>query len=857
MKILEQKSIQRIKRSADQVFSQSDIFTTDNNLLYAAQKIFFANVKDIYDENNLSIYKTRTYNHPTYPNIQVSPHFIRDDGVIIYLEIKSGGTRVLHTKKSILHLTMNILKIKTTLVYTIELGPNVNVKTIHNLSDKNLLKTCVDITCRNIKYVGKIVKHYLDSQTKKKIKRSPSPSPNEKNQRRRPLDPIKGFNPNEWVSATKTRNFALNDTLVDWLDQYGNGQKNKKINNFVELTESVEPESDESTESDEMDLDAATDTDSITCTDFDKFIMQRGTQFEKRVVNLIRSKINPEDFVTVCSSMDNFYQRVVSYEKKTISEMKKGRGIIYQPVLLNRSGPLAHSYGIPDLLVRSDYLDYVTDMNPYDRVQQKIPAPNLGARSYHYIVLDIKFTTLELCADGERIRNNGNFPAYKCQLYIYNHALGQIQGFEPPAAYILGRKFTYESHGIVSKGTSCFDRLGHIKYNSWDNTFIDETIGAVKWIQRLRSEGSEWKLYPEPSTEELYPNMCATQSNNSWGSFKESYARDIGEITLLWGCGPINRVIAHQNGIYSFKNTDCSAEMLGIKGRIKGPILNKIIHINQKTKFKSVLDRLDLQINPTVDNAWLDDGDVGLRICIDFETINNVFDNFAQLPLSSNSTHLFLIGVSYKIRGKAAVYKLFLTAELTTEAEYQLITQFYDFVRSITDKYLGPDEPIPLLYHWGHIERTLFAKVCKKINKVVSHGSDRPLMNGRSVKKVVNKITQGLNFYDLSACFQRNPIVLNGCFKFGIKEIVKRLHSLGLVKTSWDRQNPCHNGNTAMILAHNAYKESAAKSTPVIKNPNIRNIIAYNQTDCTVIHEIIDLLIRKVSQSGEKITPHI
>jgi hypothetical protein len=810
MKISEIKSVQRIKRSADQIFSHKDIPLSDNDLLLASQKIFYTYIKDELKSGDQSLYTTRTYNHPLYPNIKVSPHFIRDDGVVIYLEIIQNDVKLQHTRKGLIHVSMDILKVKTALVFTIELKDRINTKTLHQENIRKLSNSYDNIECNRIKYSSKIAKEFLDSQQKKKFKKSPNTEPN-KNKI------ITGFIPDQWVAASKTRNYAINDTLVDWLNIYGEGKNNTKS---PKIFDNHDVSDEESMDLSDVEDNIIIEEEPTACNDFNKYIMQKGCQFEKHVIELIKDKVKPKEFVTICANMDNFHQKALRYEEKTISEIKKGTPIIYQPVLFNRTGILAYSYGIPDLLVRSDYLDCVTDTNPYDKFRQKLGAPELG-KKYHYVVIDIKFTTLELCSDGERIRNNGNFPAYKCQLYVYNHALGQIQGYEPGSAFILGRKYKYDVNGIAHKGSGCFDRLGHIKYDSWDNTCIDDTLGAIKWIKKLRTEGSKWKLYPKPSREELYPNMCV-QTDNHWSSFKEKYAKDIGEITLLWNCGPINRTIGHQNGVYSFKDEDCSSDSVGVKGVIRGPILDKIIKINRKKRFKSVLDKIKLKINPYVDNSWMDDNS-DLRISVDFETINNVFDDFKNLPYSSNMLYIILIGISYKIKGgKELQHKRFLLSDLSMKAEKKVITDFYKFIRKLTDKHLGKDQDIPMLYHWGHIERTLFSKICKDVSR--------------------EDLCKKIKFYDLGLCFKKNPIVINGCFKFGIKEIGKRLHKLGLIKTNWNKENPCYSGNTAMLLAHKAYTQKNIE--PISKNIHIKNIIEYNKVDCIAIHEIVDLLLK-------------
>src|SRR6266446_5057888 len=66
-----------------------------------------------------------------------------------------------------------------------------------------------------------------------------------------------------WVSASATRNFILNDPLLDWLSRYG------MENGFLRDDESAgyDPR-----------------------TDFGQFIFQKGRQFEQSVVALLSKK---------------------------------------------------------------------------------------------------------------------------------------------------------------------------------------------------------------------------------------------------------------------------------------------------------------------------------------------------------------------------------------------------------------------------------------------------------------------------------------------------------------------------------------------------------------------------------------
>jgi hypothetical protein len=423
-------------------------------------------------------------------------------------------------------------------------------------------------------------------------------------------------------------------------------------------------------------------------------------------------------------------------------------------------------------------------------------------------------------------------------LYIYNHALGTIQGYEPPKSFIIGRGFKYKSKSETYSSNNCFTRVGHIIYDDWDNGYIKECLDAINWIKKLRLEGKEWKLLPEPSIPQLYPNMSSAYESQ-WDNFKLEYAKKIGDITMLWNCGFKNRVIAHSNGIYSWRDQNCVANKLGIMGSKQGPLLDRIIKINQKSDFKDPLDCIQLTLNPNVDNRWRENSK--LTISVDFETINNVVDDLTSLPYAQDTNYLFMIGVGWTVNSQFD-YKVFTISELSKNAEFQMIYQFYTFLRNLTDQHLGENHYIPPLYHWGHIERSFFEGLCLRLVEFI----------GNDVESDIEIMRTFLDWFDLLECFKENPIVINGCFKFGLKEVATRLHQLGLIENCWS-QNPgsCNNGNTAMVMAYKAYMSAKSGGLAINQSPIMKEIVNYNRIDCYVIHQIINVLRQKLKSLGK------
>lgn len=778
---------------------ETDIINTEDILLDLSRKIFITHHRAEYDKLNFALFTINPCKNDMYPNIIISPHFIRDDGTIIYLQLIHNNNKIKIIPEKIVNLSMEILDMEFVSVFTIYLNNNFSIDCLNddNIDVSTLYEKIIEKKYIHLTNNKSITNFYLDCNNSNT-----------------------DFIRHEWVSASKTRNYALKDTLIDWLDLY----QNRSSDN-----ENSENRNNNSGNRNNNSIIKSSGNEY----NFTKFIMNAGNKFESEVILLIKQKVKEHEFVTICKNMNNFDKNILDYEKDTIDAIHSGIPIIYQGVLMNRTGQLAYSYGLPDLIVRSDYLHKIVKVHPLDDTMKYYKAPNLEG-AYHYVIVDIKFTTLNLCADGKRIRNSGSTPAYKCQLYIYNHAIGIIQGYEPSSSFILGRKYKYDSRGVIYVGSECFDRFGHIDYDQWDKYYVGASVSAINWIKKLRSNGKEWNLLPKPTISELYPNMCS-QSDTPWNKFKKDYSKQIGEITLLWNCGIKNREIAHSNGVFSYWDKKCCSKTVGICGSKQAPILDKIISINKKRKFDSSMDYLSITLNKNVDNQWMNSYD--LRLVVDFEIINNVFDDFSHLPHAQNSSYLFLIGVAYQIKDHPVNFKAFIASELSCNAEFQVIYQFYNFLRDLTDKHLGKDKNIPPLYHWGHIERTFFSTVCTKLAKNI--GSD--------IKLDIQNFRNNLCWYDLLECFKENPIVINGCFKFGLKEVATRLAELDLIKTEWNSgESECSNGNTAMIMAQQVYKTALFTKIPVINSPVMKEIIDYNRIDCVVVHEIIDVLNKKV-----------
>ena len=236
-----------------------------------------------------------------------------------------------------------------------------------------------------------------------------------------------------WVSATSTHNYMLNDGVCDWLKLYGKAENivyKKTTNKYDDK--------------------------------FTNFIMSRGNDFETKIIKYLKTKFS-------CIKVADFY--TLSDANKTFEFMKQGIPIICSAPIYNQYNK---TYGIIDLLVRSDYINKIFDTPTLSKQEEKFRAHNLGG-DYHYRVIDIKYSTLNLSSDGIHLLNNSRTPAYKSQLYVYNEAISQIQGYNPMCAYIMGRRWKYTCKGVNYSGDRCDDRLGKVDFYGYDYDFVNKS----------------------------------------------------------------------------------------------------------------------------------------------------------------------------------------------------------------------------------------------------------------------------------------------------------------------------------------------------------------------------------------------
>ncbi|MGH8545940.1 MAG: ribonuclease H-like domain-containing protein, partial [Gammaproteobacteria bacterium] len=465
-------------------------------------------------------------------------------------------------------------------------------------------------------------------------------------------------------------------------------------------------------------------------------------------------------------------------------------------------------------LVRSDVLArlFPGSMEPAEAAR---PAPGLDGRPWHYRVVDVKFTTLDLLAGGD-LGNGGSQPAYKIQLFLYDRALARIQGTGRTTSYLLGRGWRRPCEGETDRGANAFERLGPFPPDgTLANGAEPERVAgeACAWIRRVRRKGAGWNILPEPSCHELWPNLT-NREDSPWHATRWRIAEKLEDPTLLWQVGVPCRETARRHGVTSWRDARCTPELLGVKEAYR-PTLAAILEVNRSADGPPVRP---VRVR-AAEEEWRAAPRIGFYV--DFETVNDLWDDFTRFPDRSVPPLIFLIGCGHMEEGEWR-FERFLAEELTEEAEARVIDAWLAYMEAVRAR-LDSDGS-PLIIHWSGAEPINFETA---YNSACRRHPDRTWPRPR--------------WFDLlQRVFHAEPVIVRGAFGFGLKEIARALHSNGLIKTLWEDSSL--DGLGAMTGAWWSYEEAGRRKVAAQEIDLMREILRYNEVDCKSLNDVVDWL---------------
>jgi hypothetical protein len=579
-----------------------------------------------------------------------------------------------------------------------------------------------------------------------------------------------------WVSASRTRNYLLRDPLLDWLHLYGEDK------GFVR--DDRRPAYD-------------------SRTDLLPFLFAQGISFEQAVLACLATR---EDILTIAHGPEDVRSRTKLEE--TFRAMVNGAPVIAQAVMWN---PTNRTYGMPDLLVRSDVLHAWFPEALSDEEAHR-GARALGDQLWHYRVVDIKFTTLELDKNGHA--SSGHLP-YMAQVFVYSEALGLLQGYTPPAGYLLGRGWSQRDERI----RNCLDRLARVDLNyetPRGKQSLRESVDlAVAWIRRVRADGAGWDVIPDATVDELRPNM-SNSKDQPWHLAKRQIAEAQGELTQIWQVAVDRRSAANAAGILRWPDPACTAAALGVTGAKQGPILDHILDINLSTDGPNVRP---VRIY-AAETEWRVPG--LLEFFVDFETVNNLKDDFARMPDQAGQELIFMIGCGHIEDGQWQ-FASFITHDLSERSEADIIDAWVQHMEEVRRR-LTPELNDPLVFHWSPAEVSVLES---------SYRSAMARHPGNTWPSV-----QWFDF--LGKVVKVEPVVVRGAMAFGLKAVAKALYQHKLVETVWS-DGPT-DGLGAMVGAWWCEDEGRRLGKRLGELPLMQEIGRYNEVDCRAMMETIRYL---------------
>lgn len=696
-----------------------------------------------------------------------------------------------------------------------------------------------------------------------------------------------------WVSATSIKNFIFNDPLIDWLDSNYDDNVLELYDLFIDNNSRRVSKRRRLHDKEKMDEIKNKMKDMKNSNDNLSILFDNGNAFEDKVNNSLRMLANIKcrefpgtKFVTVFTQEDYARHRKrtdlkVMREKfnETKEYMNKGIPIISQAVLMNDNN---YTYGVADLLIRSDYINEFFTLK-LDDDNLLVGSPNLDFDEVaHYRVIDIKWTTLTFCVNGQNLRNEARIPSYKAQLTVYNVALGRIQGFTPNQAYLLSKAFFIDSKREPERGYSCYDRLGVVDYEGFDKQYIERTKEAIKWKHKVLFSGKSWGFsHDKPDIPELYPNMC-NRNDTKWTQVKDAIAAKYDELTKIWYVGVPHRKRCHEKKIYRSTDEKCTSEALGVIGK-RGEVINEILTTNRSSDLVH-----PLEISDAVFNQWFTPETTDYYI--DFETINGaLYQRPADIDIMDSKGDpdiIFMIGIGFKMENyiDSSIimnniglpsddidtcgsyynsngeweYVCLYMKDFCIEQEKSVIKKFMEFIeqrRLLINSINNTEYKESRLFHWTIAEPRVIASAKSRHYDTLSEDDE-----DKSVVKVYNKFNSTCKWIDMYDLFTKHPITIKGCFDFKLKSVTKALYKHNLIDTTWP-DTGIADGFTAMMEASKLYKDIEDNSSDsseltqqdIINNNNYKIIVDYNEIDCKALYSIRNFLTEKYKRDDEEI----
>lgn len=584
-----------------------------------------------------------------------------------------------------------------------------------------------------------------------------------------------------WVSASKTRNYLHDDPLLDWLNAFGESKgftRDDKTPGYDGRT------------------------------NFGPFIFRKGNEFEEAVVRHLGGVYK---VVRVAANYGD--ARSKAAVQRTWEAICAGVDVLAQAPIWN---PQTQTYGVIDLLVRSDILDRLFPgvvSNPTE------VAPHLPSARWHYRVLDIKFSTLHLLKDGHCRSDQLHYGA---QVWIYNEALGRLQGWTPPSAFLLGRGWEQ----LQQRGHVALEKISRVDHD-YEIAKKGERLGtralaACDWFRRMRRHGASWTVLPAPSVPELRPNMRKTDEDAPWHRAKRQIAEAHEDLTIWPRVNPAMRNAGVAAGLTGWRDRRCTAAGLGVSGEKFVPQVDAVIRANHSPPDGPIVFPERVTAN---ENLWRKPAPI--EFFVDFETVTDLDDDFRAFPNKGGQPLIFMVGLGYFDHAGTWQFELFTADRLVPEEERRVLDAWIGRMKAVCAAAREDfASPAVRMYHWSPAEESFIANSYN--SAAARHGLPE---------------WEALPWVDLLAkVVKAEPVTVRGAFGFGLKAIAKAMHAAGLIPTNWP--DGVADGMGAMIGAWWCDGEPQKIGGSMRDLDLMKAIEGYNRVDVEAMRDVLGWLRR-------------
>jgi len=494
--------------------------------------------------------------------------------------------------------------------------------------------------------------------------------------------------------------------------------------------------------------------------------------------------------------------------------MRRGASVIVGALVADET---TRTRAAPALLVRSDALRRLFP-DALSEEDASRPAPELGAGGWHYRVVEVGFTSLELTPTGDLALRDSK-RVYAAKAFVANRALGELQGFLPAASFLLGRSWRMSDEASTARGEDAMSRLGRVRHDARlpdGLTVLTVVEEAARWRRTLAECGAGWRLLPEPTREELRPNL-RNDRDDPWRSSKRRLAEDLQDLTRLSRVRPLHRARALRQGVARLSDPGLSAAMLGATGE-SATLLDTILAAQREAPRGIWPDRISVS-----ESIWRPVP--SLEFFVDFETVSDLDDDLAKFPVRGGCAMIFMIGCGHVQAGQWQ-HRVFTTNALVVDEEIRIVDAWLAHMREVQAR-LGLPDIAPLVHHWSSHEATSLERAFEAVRaRHPDRGWEEP------------------RWFDLlDRVFRAQPIGLRGAFSHGLKDVARALDALGLISSTWPSGGVA-DGVGAMVGAWSAERWRKENGGGLRSTSVTQDIERYNEADCRALLEILTLLRR-------------